>query len=130
MKGLNLCKLFAGILFSKSGIKIIKNYLFSKEKDFYYQSILIIDPPSKFGDWCEACPDMMYVNGKCFPHAWSTNTSLSKIDSSKRKKMFLIHKSHLHRANLLTFLAIILGLWGSVMIAYGNIHIGITFIIL
>ena len=67
---------------------------------------------------------------KCFHHAWSTNTSLSKIDSSKRKKMFLIHKSHLHRANLLTFLAIILGLWGSVMIAYGNIHIGITLIIL
>ena len=86
MKGLNLCKLFAGILFSKSGIKIIKNYLFSKEKDFYYQSILIIDPPSKFGDWCEACPDMMYVNGKMFPSCMVNKYKPFKDRFLKKKK--------------------------------------------
>ena len=74
MKGLNLCKLFAGILFSKSGIKIIKNYLFSKEKNFYYQSILIIDP------------DMMYVNGKMFPSCMVNKYKPFKDRFLKKKK--------------------------------------------
>lgn len=66
---------------------------------------------------------------KCFHHVWSTNTNRLKIDFSKRKKMFLIRRSHIHSANLLTFLAILYGLWGSMNITYGNIHTGIALMI-
>ncbi|MFO0763256.1 MAG: CDP-alcohol phosphatidyltransferase family protein [Candidatus Gracilibacteria bacterium] len=43
--------------------------------------------------------------------------------------MFLIRRSHIHSANLLTFLAILYGLWGSMNITYGNIHTGIALMI-
>lgn len=55
------------LIFQPSGFRIVKNILTSKNKDIYYQVILIIDPPDKVGDWCEACPDMMYVWEKLYP---------------------------------------------------------------
>lgn len=55
------------LIFNLSWFKIIRNILFSKNKDIYYQVILIIDPPDRVWDWCEACPDMMYVGDKLYP---------------------------------------------------------------
>jgi len=36
-----------------SGRTILKNILKNKNKDIFYQVILIIEPPEKTGDWCE-----------------------------------------------------------------------------
>lgn len=55
------------LLINKTWREIIKNILFSKNKDIFYQVILIIEPPKKVGDWCESCPDLMYIWDKLYP---------------------------------------------------------------
>jgi hypothetical protein len=54
-------------MFNASCFRILKNAFFAKNKDLHYQVILIIDPPDRVGDWCDACPDIMYVGDKHYP---------------------------------------------------------------
>lgn len=68
------------LIWKPSGLKIVKNILFSKNKDIYYQVLLIIDPPDRVGDWCEACPDMMYVWDRLYPSCMA-----NKLTSFKEK---------------------------------------------
>jgi hypothetical protein len=65
-KQIKLLSLF-WLIFNKSWRNIFKNILNSKNKDIFYQVILIIEPPEKTGDWCEWCPDLMYIWDKLYP---------------------------------------------------------------
>ncbi len=61
------------MIFNKSWLNILKNIFNSKNKDIYYQVILIINPPNKVWDWCDWCPDIMYLWDKMFPSCMINN---------------------------------------------------------
>jgi len=65
-KKINIYSLF-WLIFNKYWRKILKNIIYSKNKKIFYQVILIIEPPEKIGDWCQWCPDLMYIWNKLYP---------------------------------------------------------------
>lgn len=73
------------LIFNISWLKILKNIFFSKNKDIFYQVILMIEPPEKLWDWCEWCPDIMYIWDNLYP-------SCMINENKEFKKEFLIQK--------------------------------------
>ena len=88
------------MIFFKNGLSILKNILLSQNKKIYAQHILIIDPPDKMGDWCDGCPDLMYVGDKLFPCCAVNNLqefkkeylkeAIEKFHDTRKEKMKML----------------------------------------
>lgn len=65
-KQIKLMSLFL-LIFNSSWRNILKNIIKSKNRNIFYQVILIIEPPEKTWDWCDWCPDLMYIWDKLYP---------------------------------------------------------------
>lgn len=74
---------FLHIIFYKNWFKIIKNILLSKNKKIFNQTLLIINPPDKMWDWCEWCPDIMYLWDRLFPSCLINNFKEFKTEFIK-----------------------------------------------